>query len=500
MCGAGGHLRTDRSVSVAVLMLFASSFALGCEGGSSQASSGSGGRATPTANSLSPATVEAGSTGFTLTVSGSGFDSSCAIEWNLGNYQLSTLPTTFVSAAELQAPVSASLVSDIGFASVSVNCASGLLKFIISGFPRTEIDEPANDLVWDAKNQVIYLSVAPTVPGGDAIAILNPFSAKIVSTEAVGNNPDVLAISDDSQFLYVGLDDTSSIQRFTLPLLSQDINIPVGPSPDFAWNIQVAPGMPHTTAVSVGNADDMGNPVDGTMIYDDGTPRPDKLQGGMYGYYFSSLQWNSGATALYADNSVSTSFDFYILAVDSSGLTLTQDYPNVFSSFGGLYGNYIHYLPATNLIYSDDRHVVNPASGASIAMFNSPTTEANINKMVPDPKLNIAFFLFESNCIFDGVGTCYTIESYDLTNYKFISSLTMSEIQGQAVNMIRWGNSGLAFNTDTGQVYLVDITSILQAQLAQPAYQRKAERVPFPLEDRRIMITSPRLLRRGSLP
>jgi hypothetical protein len=494
--GNRNRLLLRRPAFVVTLLLFVSSLGVSCGGGSSQSSSGGGGNSNPTITSLSPPSVEAGSSSLMLKVFGTNLDSSCVISWNFGNYQLISLPTTFISGTELQVAVDSSQVAQIGFASVSASCASGLLKFIISGFPRTEIDEPANDLVWDSKNQVIYLSVPPTVPGGSGIAILSPFAAKFTFGPSIGNNPDVLAISDDSQFLYVGLDNSSSIQRFVLPQLRPDISIPVGPSPDFPWDIEVAPAAPHTIAVSIGNPNILDNPAEGVSIFDDVTPRTNTLSGINF---YSSLQWGSGVTALYADNSATTSFDFFILSVNSAGVTLAQDYPNVFASFGAPYGNNIHYEQATNLVYSDDRHIVNPSTGASTGMFISPNDPVSTNRMVPDAKLNVAFFLVETNCVFDGIGSCFSIESYDLTTFKYLNSLTMSEIQGQPINMVRWGSSGLAFNTDTGQVYLVDITTLLQTQPAQPVRASTAERSALS-QGRRIMTTSRRSLNRNLRP
>ena len=67
-------------------------------------------------------------------------------------------------------------------------------------------------------------------------------------------NPNVLAMSDDGQFLYAGVN--GSVQRFTLPALT-DINYALGSDflghPHVALDIQVAPGAPHTTAVTRGS-------------------------------------------------------------------------------------------------------------------------------------------------------------------------------------------------------------------------------------------------------
>jgi len=86
--------------------------------------------AAPTLSSLSPSSALAGSAGFTLTVNGSGFDSTAAVHWNGAS-----LPTSFVSAPELTASVPASDITTAGTASISVTQdtgASGSLTFTIN--------------------------------------------------------------------------------------------------------------------------------------------------------------------------------------------------------------------------------------------------------------------------------------------------------------------------------------------------------------------------------
>jgi len=69
----------------------------------------------PTTTSISPSCVTAGSTGFTLTVTGTKFVSNSVVNWNG-----STLTTTFVSSTQLTAIVPAALVATGGTASVTV--------------------------------------------------------------------------------------------------------------------------------------------------------------------------------------------------------------------------------------------------------------------------------------------------------------------------------------------------------------------------------------------
>jgi len=69
----------------------------------------------PAITFLSPNPATAGQAGFTLTVNGSGFVSGAVVQWNS-----TALTTTFVSAAQLTAPVAASAVANPGSATVTV--------------------------------------------------------------------------------------------------------------------------------------------------------------------------------------------------------------------------------------------------------------------------------------------------------------------------------------------------------------------------------------------
>jgi hypothetical protein len=73
----------------------------------------------PSIASLSPSSVTAGSAGFTLTVNGASFVSGSVIRWNSAD-----LATTFISATQLNANISADKVASAGTASVTVFTSS----------------------------------------------------------------------------------------------------------------------------------------------------------------------------------------------------------------------------------------------------------------------------------------------------------------------------------------------------------------------------------------
>ena len=74
----------------------------------------------PTITTLNPPSATATGSAFTLTVNGTGFVSGAVVQWNS-----TTLTTTFVSATQLTAAVSANLISAAGIASVVVTNPSG---------------------------------------------------------------------------------------------------------------------------------------------------------------------------------------------------------------------------------------------------------------------------------------------------------------------------------------------------------------------------------------
>ncbi|MGO9604714.1 MAG: hypothetical protein ACLQAT_15230 [Candidatus Binataceae bacterium] len=315
-----------------------------------------------------------------------------------------------------------------------------------AGYAELEVNQQSNDIVNDPVNQVIYLSVPGIVtPNGNTISVLNLASGQISSSQFAGSEPDVLAISDDSQFLYAGIDGAASVQRFTLPSLTMDINYSLGRNsffgPYFALDLQVAPGAPHTTAVSLANMNTDPSATGGIVIFDDSTPRP-TIAGGWWSggeALYGSLQWGSNNTELYASDTEDSGYDFYILSVNSAGVVLTNDYPGSFSGYGAR----IHLDSGTGLIYADGGQVLNPSTGNPAGKYS-----ASSGLMVPDSSLNRAFFISQS-------GTTATIQAFDLEKFNLIGSITIPNISGTPIRLIRWGNNGLAFNTYQGPVYLI---------------------------------------------
>ncbi len=405
----------------------------------------------PSLTALSPSSINVGTYGFLLTVTGTDFMPGSTIQWNGA-----ACVTTYLSDTQLEAEIPG--MSTVTAGSVDVTVAnptpgggvSQSVTFTVAGSPAAVIPQSANDLIWDATNQVIYLSV-PSLGGayGNAIAALDPTTGNVVASQFAGSEPDLLAISDDDQYLYAGIDGSASVQRFALPSLALDVNYSLGTSgklgaygPSFALDLQVAPGLPHTTAAARGSF--IVSPVaqGGIAVYDDAVQRP-TIAGNsdVTGIFFDSLQWASDSVVYAINNEFS--FDLSSLAVDSSGITLTTDYPDEFST----YYVKLHYDAGTGDAYTDDGYVIDPTNGLPVGQFQAS------GLMVPDSTLNSAFFLGQTQA--QAGTTNFTIESFNLTTFATTAEITVPNVQGTPLHFIRWGTNGLAFNDDAGYVYVL---------------------------------------------
>jgi hypothetical protein len=406
---------------------------------------------TPAANApaitlLSPGSAIAGSVGFTLTVNGSNFDPAAQVLFN-GIART----TTFVSSTQLQASINASDIAAAGTAIIAVanpantGGTSGGSTFFVgttggNGFAVSVLNQASNDLIYDPLHQVIMLSVPSTASAhGNTISALDPSTETIISSQFAGSEPDILALSGDSHFLYAGIDGASRVQRFTLPDLGQDINYSLGNGgfingANFAKDLQVAPGAPNTTAVIT-----QGGTI---TVFDDGTPRTAVASGGG-----GSIQWGVDAsTLLSTGNSFGNLFTF---SVAPGGLTRTNDFT---LDVGGR----IHFDRAGRLVWAENGRVADPVSGSPVA------TLAASGPTLTDSSLNLVFVLTQLG------GNSASVQAVDMTHFTLVGSITIPNVNGNVKRLIRWGQNGLAFNTDSGQLFLVGGNFVSPVSSATP--------------------------------
>jgi len=422
-----------------------------------------------TITSLSPNSVTAGATAFTLQVSGQAFVSGSTIQLNG-----TALTTNFLSSTTLSATVPDASVATAGTLAVTVlspgtgsgPVTSNSVNFTVNPLPAGEfiVNQVANDVVWDPQHKLIYASVpGSAAKNANSVVAIDPTTGLITNSVFAGSEPDLMAISDDGQFLYVALDGSSNVQRFTLPAMTPDILVSLGGSNFYGLNtaiaLDVAPGTPHTWMVSIGNPGTSPEAIEGITVFDDAVARP--TSAGRYTSHpnvgdllLGTAVWGKDTTVIYGANNESTGFDFYVLPVTSAGIpgATIQDYAGAAAGFGGR----IHFDKTTGYVYADNGPVLDPSTGKAVGTFSTSGI------MIPDGSIGKAFFasqLYGSNPI-------GTITSYDVNHFTPIDSLVFPNVTGSTGRLIRWGTNGLAFNayttnytgsttTKTGKVYIL---------------------------------------------
>jgi len=75
------------------------------------------------------------------------------------------------------------------------------------------VNQASKDIVFDPFDQLFYLSVPNTNPGGNTIAVFDPSTTQIAGHNTQGAIQTSFAISDDGHFSMPGVDGSSSVQR-----------------------------------------------------------------------------------------------------------------------------------------------------------------------------------------------------------------------------------------------------------------------------------------------
>jgi subtilisin-like proprotein convertase family protein/subtilisin family serine protease len=296
----------------------------------------------------------------------------------------------------------------------------------------TQLDLAANDLIYDPGTQRIYASVPP-----DSITVIDPFTGTVGPSIVVGNTPNRLAISDDGQFLYVGLDGDFAVRRVTLATLTPGLVIPLGTGafpydhPRAAEDIAVLPGSPNSIAVAR-RVFAVSPQHAGVAIFDNAVQRPVEtaVHSGS-----NVIEFSGSAARLYGYNTETSESGFRRMAVDGTGATVIDTTRDVVRLSGDI-------KFAAGLIYSTAGQVVDPEPRTLVGTFAVGCCPSSV---VPDVGVGRVFFLQNQ-----------TILAFNAATFIRLGTFQVAAASGTTGRLIRWGDEGLAFRTSEGQVFLVE--------------------------------------------
>jgi uncharacterized repeat protein (TIGR01451 family) len=337
-------------------------------------------------------------------------------------------------------------------------------SFHVEGAPYRSINLQAMDLVYDATRRLIYASV-PNNGGiySNSIVTIDPYAGTILSSASV---PDIvrpvvtvdfrsgkLAISDDSQFLYVAVSNAYAVQRFNLAsqTLGPVYGLGIGQNLKTlaVADMVVLPGSPGSVAVA--RAD--GFNARGVVIYDNGIPRSDMTP--EIGETINAIEPSGTPNLLYGYNNQFGGFDLYRLIVNASGVSIQDSTPGLFDGFSTdiAYGG--------GRIFGSTGRVVDPAQPALLGTFkvegSLSLAGTLLSSMVaPDSLVGRSYFA-------TFLGNNFHIQAHDIGTLLPLKALDLPQDGGSSSAFIRWGTNGLALATTAGKIYLVQCSLLMPA-------------------------------------
>jgi uncharacterized repeat protein (TIGR01451 family) len=407
---------------------------------------------TPAITAISPAVIEAGSSATEIAVTGSGFASGTSILLNG-----SKLSTTVVSATELTATVPAKSLASLGWSTVTVSnpTPGGGVSNPLPLTVYSVITLGVNHIVYDPFSRKIMASVgsgSSSVTGNSIVAI-TPETGSIGTPVYVGSQPTKMAISDDGNILYSLLGGANSVARFNLQTQKTEFTFSppftnYGSSTTGFRDVAIQTGSENTIVVDFGYTSGMAiidvNPKTktaairgtGTEMYT-GTSLhfydPDTL------YLFNSDTWQTLNRYSITENGFGSSYSSSTL-LDFGLFQLSGKLG--FANAGGVAD--VTTTPATQLGYY------------------APLVQYGASQLVaPDTSLGQIFFLGETSNSDQSYGNPDGIVVYKQSTFMLNATLplNMAKIEGNTsftgVDLIRWGQDGLAALSSGGHIYLL---------------------------------------------
>lgn len=375
----------------------------------------------PVITGFSPASAEAGSGAFTLTIEGDHFTTESVASWDGA-----ALATTFVDASRVDIEVSAADVSTSGAGMILVsdptNGASPLVGFPIT-HPSPTVTASASTtlrvqgLVADPHRDVVYVSLGALEPlYTNEIVALDPYTGDVLWNTPAGSDPTRLAISEDGAYLFVALAGAASISRIDLETRLKDLDLTL-PTGQRAEDMVAIPGSSGSVAASLRNT--CCSPRhEGVVVFDGDVQRPVSTQGHTGS---NRLERGPHGERLYGYTNESSGFGFRRLIVGESGLIEDGVVGGVISGFG------VDIAYDGGLIFSTSGHVLDPET--RVLRGTIPAS----GHVRPDVENGRVHFLSEGS-----------IEAFHYSSFSSLGSISVPQRSG-GTDFVRFGDDGLAF-------------------------------------------------------
>ncbi|MEZ6235462.1 MAG: hypothetical protein R3B68_14845 [Phycisphaerales bacterium] len=269
---------------------------------------------------------------------------------------------------------------------------------------------------------------------------IDPWAGVLEAPIPVGVNPNILAVSDNGQYLYAGLDGEAAIQRVDLASRTPDLHFGLGIHPFsgslmHAEDIEVVPGSPESIVVSRRNFS--GSPRhEGVAVFDGAVQRPittPRHTGS------NRIEFGNDPSTLYGYNNEATDFGFRTMRVDSNGVETVFEPP-----FWLFVGFELDFVFDGQWAIATSGQVIDPVASVSVGEFWPFGPKAG--SVVSDPANDAVFFLAGN-----------VISIYDRDGFVLRDTIVVPGASSHTFDLWRWGADGLAFrDAGTDRVWLVN--------------------------------------------
>ena len=308
-----------------------------------------------------------------------------------------------------------------------------------------------NSLVYDEARGLLYGSVPGSVPKiGNRIFQINPLTLEIGISLPVGSNPAHMVLSDSYETLYVALAGAARIAEIDVPSWSITRTFPLGTHPQYGpllpGDMEVQPGTENVIVVARLRAN-VSPSHGGLAVYEDGVMRPNvtpEHTGPV------ALTFSASPNRLYGFNNASTSFGFYKMDVDMSGVQIVSETGELITGFG-------HDIKfADGRVFATSGRVVDPELLTLLGTYSAT------GFIQPDPAANKVSFLKTTSGV-------TLLSVFDMTTFTLLDTLTISGLVGDAQSYLKWGDSGIAFRTNADRIYSMRTSLVWDEVRVPPA-------------------------------
>ena len=405
----------------------------------------------PEITSVTSQLVGAGAAEKTFQVFGYGFMPNSVVQLN-GAAQ----PTTYMGASTLQVSIAAASIpagyAELPLTVVTPSPGGGTsAPFTLTTFQPVTLTNAF--LVYEPNSKKLFASVpASDSANPNTIAVIDPVTATITGHIAVGNDPGVLAVSSDGNYLYVALNGDHSIQRINLSTdaIERTFSLPVDPSygQTTVFDMHVPPSV--STEVVVSLLINASSSEDGMAMFNDaglvnwipGTPQP----GNAPSLPVDRFTFTNSTTTLYAFPESAAGIDevsYASTGLSYAGLACCPRAPLQ------LEGQ--HLASDGTLLYTDTGLVWDPSGTQPVKTF-AVEPETYLDSVIPDGAATGKTYFLNPYAQYSGYGST-TVQAFDQTSAALTGSLSFtyntSILYASGTQLVRWGTNGFAYRAVT---------------------------------------------------